>query len=226
MTWLRFLGAPLSDIRPADFMLYGHFAGKRDTVLIRILLLGRLLAITWITRTKGGVQMIRIIFLSLLSLTLLGAACQPAEIEPAATASTEADVEALSSLVRQYDAAVNSGNWDDYLAFYADDAVIMAPEQPVVIGKEAIRTWTETGFAEDDSQLSSTVEDVRVSGDWAFQRLSYQQSSTPKEGGDTTTGVGKWVIIWQRQADGSWRISTEIWNTDAPAPETGAQENP
>jgi uncharacterized protein (TIGR02246 family) len=170
--------------------------------------------------------MMRISFLALLSVTLFGAACQPAEIEPAATASPEADIEALSSLVRQYDAAVNTGNVDDYLAFYAADAVMMAPEEPVVIGKETIRTFTETGFAEGDVQLSSTVEDVRVSGDWAFQRLSYQQSVTLKEGGDTTTDVGKWVIIWQRQADGSWKIASEIWNSDAPTGEAEAQETP
>jgi len=59
------------------------------------------------------------------------------------------------------------------------------------------------------------VEDIQVSGDWAFLRLSFTDSITPKAGGETTANVGKWVLIFERQADGSWRIATEIWNSDA-----------
>lgn len=152
----------------------------------------------------------------LLPLLLLGVACQSAETESAGTTSTAADVEALTELVGQYDAAVNSGNLDGLMALFADDAVEMPPDEPVVIGKDAIRLRGEPNFAEYNDHVSSTVEDIQVSGDWAFQRMAYTESRTPKEGGDTTTVVGKWVLISQRQADGSWLIDTEIWNSDAP----------
>ena len=153
---------------------------------------------------------------TILILALCMLACQPAE-EPAEPVSTEADVEALRDMMRQIDAAINAGNLDGPMAFYADDAVQMPPNIPIFIGKEAIRSGLEEFLAANTVEQRSTVEDIRVSGDWAFLRLSYTMSITSKDGGDTTTEVGKWVLICQRQADGSWRIATEIWNTDAPS---------
>jgi uncharacterized protein (TIGR02246 family) len=147
---------------------------------------------------------------------LLGIACKSTETEQAAATSTAADVEALKALVSQYDTAVNSNNLDDVMTLYVANAVQMPPDQPVVIGKEAIRSRFEPFYKNFTDQVSSTVEDIKVSGDCAFLRMSYTESWTPKEGGDTTTAVGQWVIIFQRQADGSWKIATEIWNRDAP----------
>jgi len=146
-------------------------------------------------------------------------ACQPAEEPaepaPAATTSTEADDEALRELSRQGVAEFNAGNLDGLMALYADDAVHMPPNNPIIIGKDSLRSGFEEFLAANTSELSSTVEDIGVSGDWAFLRLSYTQSITPKDGGDTTQEVGKWVLILERQADDSWRITTDIWNADA-----------
>jgi uncharacterized protein (TIGR02246 family) len=146
-------------------------------------------------------------------------ACQPAEEPaepaPAATTSTEADDEALRELSRQGVAEFNAGNLDGLMALYADDAVQMPPNNPIIIGKDSLRSGFEEFLAANTSELSSTVEDIGVSGGWAFLRLSYTQSITPKDGGDTTLEVGKWVLILERQADDSWRITTEIWNADA-----------
>jgi uncharacterized protein (TIGR02246 family) len=160
--------------------------------------------------------MIRKCFSILLPLILLGLACQSTETEQPATTSTTADVEALKALVSKYDTAVNSNNLNDVMAFYVDDAVQMPPDEPIVIGKAAIRSRGEPFYEINTDQLGSKVEDFQVSGDWAFLRISYTESWTPKEGGDTTTAVGQWVIILQRQADSSWKITTEIWNRDAP----------
>ena len=160
--------------------------------------------------------MIRKFWSTLLPLILLGMACQSTETEQPARTSTAPDVEALRELVRQYDTGVNSNNLDDVMAFYADDAVQMPPDEPVVIGKEGIRSRGEPFYEINTDKLESKVEDIQVSGDWAFLQISYTESWTPKEGGDTTTDIGKWVLILKRQADGSWKIATEIWNRDAP----------
>ncbi len=114
-------------------------------------------------------------------------ACQgaeePAEPAPAATTSTEADVEAFRELIRQLDAEVNAGNVDGFMAFYADDTVQMPPNNPIVIGKDSLRSGAEKFFAANINEIRSTVEDIRVSGDWAFMRLTYTASSTPKDDG-------------------------------------------
>ena len=81
------------------------------------------------------------------------------------------------------DAEVNAGNVDGFMAFYADDTVQMPPNNPIVIGKDSLRSGAEKFFAANINEIRSTVEDIRVSGDWAFMRLTYTASSTPKDDG-------------------------------------------
>jgi ketosteroid isomerase-like protein len=71
-------------------------------------------------------------------------------------------------------------------------------------------------FSTFDLKLPYTVDKVEVHGDWAFARSSFQYSTTLKEGGETTTRVGKELDIFKRQEDGSWKIYMECWNYDAP----------
>ncbi len=63
------------------------------------------------------------------------------------------------------------------------------------------------------------VEDVRVFGDWAFMRGVYTVKRTPKTGGEPIQFPGKWMAFKQRQLDGSWKIVSDIFNSDSPIPE-------
>lgn len=50
------------------------------------------------------------------------------------------------------------------------------------------------------------IEEMRVSGDYAFERGTYRDSMRPRSGGDTIRTSGKIMRILQRQPDGSWKI--------------------
>lgn len=57
----------------------------------------------------------------------------------------------------------------------------------------------------DDSELE-------LAGDWAFERLAYAMTLTPVDGGEATTMSGTGFHVYERQADGSWKIAYDIWN--------------
>ena len=61
-----------------------------------------------------------------------------------------------------------------------------------------------------------SVEELRVVGDWAFERGGYTITLTPKVGGEAIQDVGKYITIYERRPDGSWLISRDIWNSDNP----------
>ena len=155
----------------------------------------------------------------LVSLALVPiVCCAPPAQEEAATdqASTaEADIEAVREVVSQVDATLTAGDLDGWMALWDDYGVELPPLQPVLVGKEAIRERDGEFLANNTTQIRSTVEDVQFAGDWAYVRDSYTESWTPKEGGDTTSVVGKSVYVLRRQTDGSWKIYSLIWNMDA-----------
>ncbi len=154
--------------------------------------------------------------LSLLLLLFI-AACAPALEELVEEASTtEADVEAINQLPATFAAALNAGDLDGIMAGFTDDAVRMPPNAPAIIGKESIRSLMQTNLEQNTYQLDNPPEEVQVSGDLAFARGTYTVTVTPKAGGESIQREGKYLVIFQKQADGSWKIARDIWNSDNP----------
>ena len=160
-------------------------------------------------------------FFILISVAVVLAACAPAAQEPAAeeTPSTEADVEAIKELREEYNAAVEAGDVARVISLFADEAVLMPPNEPPATGKEATRSWYETLFEQFNVEpFTSSAEEVEVTDDWAFDRGTYSITLTPKAGGEPAEDSGKFIAIFQRQTDGSWKVARGIWNSDNPPP--------
>ena len=105
----------------------------------------------------------------LLSVGLVGPACAPApEPPPAAEAPTHAaDLAALEANAAAYEAAYAAGDADALAALHADDAVRMPPNAAPVIGKEAIRASFQATFEQFDGNITLSLAEVEVAGDWA-----------------------------------------------------------
>ena len=136
----------------------------------------------------------------------------------------EADVNALKALVDEFDALENVGNPEGLVALiYAEDAVRMLPDEPMLRGKTAILERFKKGAEQFTSQIDNVVEDIQVDGNLAYIRGISTGSFSPKAGGEPITAVGKWMAVYKRQADGSWKCIADIYNRDNPLPTS--QEN-
>jgi uncharacterized protein (TIGR02246 family) len=154
----------------------------------------------------------------LVAVTLLALAACARASAPAAT-DTAADIAAVNAVREREAAALNSGNIDSALAVYAADVQMMSPNEKVIVGAPALRTWLENFLATATVSARYTSSVVDVSGDLAVDRYTGELTVTPKAAGATTmTEVIKGVHVMRRQADGSWRITQDVWNSDAPPP--------
>ncbi len=159
--------------------------------------------------------------LAAVALVAVCTACAPPATDApdaaAATAATEASDAAARQAHDAYVAAINSNNVDSMLAMLTDDVVFMAPNAPPFIGKDALRPWL-TGYVEAfDTRWDKPVQEFVVNGDWAWERYSYTSTDTPKAGGDPIVGTGWGLIIYQRGADGVWRVARDAWGSDQAA---------
>ena len=162
----------------------------------------------------------QLILLPLVALTAV--ACAPVEEQPEpveeAAATTEADAAAIDQVRERFAAAFNAGDAGAVAGLYTDDAMRMPPNEPAVVGREAILSRFEAEFAEFAGQLANPAEEIHVAGDWAFLRGTYTMTLTPSAGGEPTQDTGKYLVVVQRQPDGTWLTKREIWNSDNPLP--------
>jgi len=130
----------------------------------------------------------------------------------------EADVAAIKALLDEWVVLFNAGDFEKLVSvWYAEDAVSMHPNQPILEGREAILADYKNTREREDMQCDSSIaEDVRVSGDMAFARGNESYTVAPKDGGEPTKYDFKGVIIFERQPDGTWKCICEIGNSNLP----------
>lgn len=157
----------------------------------------------------------------LVSVFVLLSACGPKVNDPA-------DVQAIRNASLAWDKAWSGANADAVVSgFYTAAAAKMDPNQPALVGQEAIRAASQKYFDQYADEGRSILEDVRVSGDLAVAKGIYEGRTTPKTGGSAVPLKDKFLTAFQRQADGSWKAFWDIYNSDLPMPGTtadGAEE--
>jgi ketosteroid isomerase-like protein len=135
-----------------------------------------------------------------------------------------ADTARLLSSLRAADsslqAAVAARDAERTAAFYAEDAVLMPVAEPIVEGRLAIlEEWRHVygipGFTSSSHLVAASLS---TAGDLGYTRGTYE-SGMQGTGGRAVVERGKWVSVWKRGTDGSWRIIVDISNTDAPPPD-------
>ena len=151
-------------------------------------------------------------------LALVTLACA----KPAAQVDTAADVQAINAVREREISAFSSGAVDSLVAVYTSDVVMMPPNEPMIDGAEGVRTWAQSMASQATVAGKYTDAKITVAGDWAVERYSGELTVTPKAGGAAMTERLKGIHVYQRQADGSWRIAQDVWNTDAPSPPPSA----
>jgi uncharacterized protein (TIGR02246 family) len=114
--------------------------------------------------------------------------------------------------------AVNGSDLSAVLAQWCDDGVLMPPHHPSVHGRSEIERYFERLFRQNCFKFSFSSSRVKVAGDIALERVEYFASSWSRDGGPEVRDVGKGLHVYRRQANGTWKLAMDIWNSDNPIP--------
>jgi len=146
-----------------------------------------------------------------------------AQQQPAAPPDTRAaDTAAVQKADADWSAAAQAKQADAWVAFYADDAVVLPPNEEMATSKDAIRKTITDLLALPGLSVSwqTTKAEAARSGDLAYTYGTYELTSNDAKG-RPTTDHGKYSEVWKKQADGSWKCILDMWSSDlpvAPAP--------
>ena len=140
----------------------------------------------------------------------------PAAATIASTTDPAALRRFLDSAQTRYSTAATSADVPTLNSFYSDDAIVMPPNAKAMRGRaEVDKGNADMVTAMKVTALKLATSDLVTSGDVAIETGTYDQTLQPKTG-KAIHDVGKYVAIWKKQADGSWKITRLIYNSDLP----------
>ena len=163
--------------------------------------------------SKAGVV---VALLCLLALAAGGSYWVMSHSKPAAPA---VDLKASEQAVRDanvlWSKAAQAHDVSGVLSYYAVGAAVMPPNEELLTKKpDLLKSWSAMLDGNDVSWKSVWVESAK-SGELVYDVGTYTLTTKVKKG-KPVTDRGKYMAVWKKQADGSWKADADIWNSDLP----------
>lgn len=160
----------------------------------------------------------RVITISIgcIGLAVSTLACSKYSAENTSSVSERSQAEAT---IRQQDdawlKAIAARQLDATMSYYGDGAVLLAPNVPIASSKEGIRQFWNQFFVSIPAGVpfsyGTTKVEVASSNDLGYAEGFYTVGNPPID-------KGKYVEVWKKQANGSWKVIVDTFNSDLPAP--------
>lgn len=135
-----------------------------------------------------------------------------------ATVDSDAEAQELMQLSRDWSAMVGSGDFEAAIDVWADDAVMLPPDLPVLSGKSAISEYVAGTTSIPGFKISWEPDSAHVSksGDMAYL-IEHNVIEMDGVNGERIVTHGKVVTVWRRDSQGQWKNVVDMWNA-VPAP--------
>jgi ketosteroid isomerase-like protein len=138
--------------------------------------------------------------------------------------AADADEKAIRDADEAWATAAAAKDVDKTVAFYSEDAVVMPPNAERATTKEAIRKLWKDMLTDAKVTWKATKVEVAKSGDIGFAIGSYEVTMNDVVTGKPVNERGKYLEVWEKQTDGSWKCGADIFNSDIPVTKAAAAE--
>jgi len=108
---------------------------------------------------------------------------------------------------------------EGFSSFLAEDVMSIRPNTPVVQGRKALADRWATMLNDPATSITWQPLEAVISdaGDMGFTVGSYEVAKSGPQG-RSVAGTGKYITIWKKQPDGSWKVAYDSGVQDTPAP--------
>jgi uncharacterized protein (TIGR02246 family) len=150
------------------------------------------------------------LFIALAVCMIAFASCQQTPPPPAAPDLAKIRTE-IQAMENAYAVAMNAKDAAAVVVYYADDAVSLSNNAPILTGKEAILNDTKKQIESDTSKTTASFEvmDVFAAGDLVVET----GKSTFKDASGAVLRTGKYMSLFEKR-DGKYVCIRDIYNDD------------
>jgi ketosteroid isomerase-like protein len=123
----------------------------------------------------------------------------------------------LRDLDAQWSKAAAAKDLEQTVGFYSDDAIVFPPNATSAATKETVRNLWKDLLAAPGLVISWKPSKVKLGHNGAMAWVSGAYELTMNDaGGKPINDRGKYLEVWEKQADGNWKCSADMWNSDLP----------
>jgi ketosteroid isomerase-like protein len=148
----------------------------------------------------------------LMAVVTLAAGCSGAKSGEEFTMKDQASIRERSDAFVK---AFNAKEVNDVLGVYAENSVFMPPNEPVIRGREALKTFYDDLLKSGATGLRLNVGEVSGHGPLAYQSGTYEME-VKRGAGPATRDRGKYLFVLRKMGE-TWRLEYSMWNSDLPA---------
>jgi ketosteroid isomerase-like protein len=131
---------------------------------------------------------------------------------PVFASDNKANEQAVRDADAEWSKVAGAKDLDKTVSYYADDAVVLPPNQPMVTSKDGIRNLWK-GFLDSLTDISWKTTRVETSNSGNMGYLIGTYAMTMKDG---TKDTGKYCEVWKKRADGKWKVVADMFSSDLP----------
>jgi ketosteroid isomerase-like protein len=131
------------------------------------------------------------------------------------TSSLQPVERVLRDLDTQWSKAAGTKNLEQTVAYYSDDAVVLPPNATRAATMDTVRgVWKEL-LATPGLVITWTPTKIKPanSGEMAWVSGTYELTMNDRSG-KPINDRGKYLEVWEKQSDGNWKCSADMWNSD------------
>jgi uncharacterized protein (TIGR02246 family) len=145
---------------------------------------------------------------ALLCLLLFGIAL------PVNASSVDGDRAAIEAQINQWLDGYNTANIDKINNVFSPDLVFMTSGAAGTLDRATLARAYQAQFTKYRCHIVGITDEIRISGDMAYDRGHFTITLTPKAGGAEIRTAGSFLETWSKGTDGTWRV-TRLANIEA-----------
>jgi uncharacterized protein (TIGR02246 family) len=150
-------------------------------------------------------------------LLLFTVACSDQSATSAAD-TRDADVKAVRDVEAAWSKDAGAKDADKFAGYYTDDGSLLLPNAPIINGKEAIKAAVKGMMSDPNFALNfqGTRAEASKGGDTVWSIGAYAMTVSDPKTKKPVTDKGKYLTVFKKQADGSWKAIADMVNSDLP----------
>jgi len=118
---------------------------------------------------------------------------------------------AIEKLLFSYRDALNASDVSKVLPLYAAQGVFMPANAPTSVGQEQVKGAYEFVFKNIQINIEFFIDEITVTGDFAFLRTTSKGTSLIRANGQTVPEENRELFVLLKE-NGTWRIARYMFN--------------